>query len=88
VRRYHGRKYFFERWVHDASSSGIIFYSTPDEEGKTYYVVEGYGIGTINTKTFSEREEAGIAPIQRSRHYDSHEARKRLEALKEENLRC
>jgi hypothetical protein len=65
---YRGQKHFFEKWVHDESRSGIIFYSTLDERGKTCYVVEGYGIGTIDTKTFTERSM--MAPIQRSCHYD------------------
>jgi hypothetical protein len=83
--RYHkGKRYFFERWVHKPSKSGMIFYSTIRPSGERFYVVEGYGIGTIDPYKF--REIAGIAPIQRFECDNYYEARKRLRELQRENL--
>ena len=82
---YHGQTFFYERWVHDRSKSGVVFYSTLDKDGRVFYVVEGYGIGTINSKTFTERSQC--APIQRSEHYSLEEATEALQKLKRENLK-
>lgn len=62
-KQYMGTLHFYERWVHDRSKSGIIFLSTVKDD-RVVYIAEGYGIGTINPKTFTER--GGMAPIQRS----------------------
>lgn len=83
-KEYEGKKHFYERWVHRASKSGCVFFSTVDEEGKVIYVVEGYGIGTVDPGEF--REIADFAPIQRSVHKDEEKARRALRELMTENL--
>jgi hypothetical protein len=81
-----GKKYFHEQWVEPKSESGIVFYSSMRRsDGSKYYVVEGYGIGTIDPKTFNEI--AGIAPIQRSEYTSLKTAKKGLAELKRENLK-
>lgn len=85
-KRYKGRKFFFEKWVEQKSKSGIVFYSSMRRsDGRKYYIVEGYGIGTIDPKTF--KEIAGIAPIQRSEYRSPQAGRKGLAKLMRENLR-
>ena len=81
-----GRKYFLERWVEPKSKSGIVFFSSIRRDGSKFYVVEGYGIGTIDPKTF--KEIAGIAPIQRSEYRSLKGGRKGLAKLMRENLRA
>lgn len=79
-----GETYFYERWVHPPSKSGIIFFSDRSKDsGRKIYVVEGYGVGTINPKTF--KEIASMAPIQRTEWLTEEEGRAALERLKEEN---
>lgn len=79
---YQGHELFLERWVHDASRSGIRFFSVV-EAGQPKYVVEGYGVGTINPATFEEVTDE--APIQRSEHEDYQEAREALNTLMEDS---
>ena len=86
VRRYKGKKIFFEKWVEPRSKSGIVFYSNVKPKGSIYYVVEGYGIGTIDPKTFSEIPGVGCAPIQRSEYKSLAEAREGLAKLMKSNI--
>ena len=82
-----GKKFFFERWVERKSKSGIVCYSDVKDSGCRYYVVEGYGVGTINTDTFSEIDDGCIAPIQRSKHRTEPAARRALIRLMNENIK-
>ena len=79
-----GKKFFLEKWVEPKSKSGIVFFSTVKPDGSRYYVVEGYGIGTIDPKTFTAI--ADLAPIQRSEYRSLEAARKGLAKLMRENL--
>lgn len=82
-KEHEGDTYFFERWVHRPSKSGIIFFSNKAASGRKIFVVEGYGIGTIDPKTFEE--SADVAPIQRTEWLTEEEGRAALERLKQEN---
>ena len=76
-------KYFYEKWHHTKTDSGIIIKKELDEKiGKPYFVVEGYGIGTINNKF---KEIDGVAPIQRSEHNYEKDARQALNYLMNDN---
>lgn len=77
-----GKRCFYEKWIEPKGKSGIVFFCYP-EEGRVVYVVEGYGVGTINPKTF--RELGGIAPIQTYRFHGFGTARKALTYLKQWN---
>ncbi len=85
---------FYEKWFHLESQSGIVAYFS-FEERKTvcsygyaheaadvYYVVEGYGIGTLDSDF---REIGDVAPIQRSEHVSLDYARQALLVLMEDN---
>ena len=77
---YKGKKVFFERWIEPKSKSGIIFYSdVKPVEGK-YYVVEGYGISTVNPKGFSVAPGT-TALIQRRTYKHERGAREGLRSL-------
>jgi hypothetical protein len=58
-------------------------YGYSHKAAQPYYVVEGYGIGTIRTKDFTEM--GGLAPIQRSEHGSLEDARQALRSLMEDN---
>ncbi len=77
-------KYFYEKWHHAKSNSGAVIYSQRDENtGKRYFVVEGYGIGTLNNKF---KEIGGtVAPIQKSEHNYEKDARQALNYLMNDN---
>jgi hypothetical protein len=77
-RKYQDQEAFRERWVHDESVSGITFLSYA-EAGRVNYVVEGYGIGTVDPATFRETVEQ--APIVRSEHEDFAAATEALRQL-------
>lgn len=88
AKEHQGKSFFYERYVQRESKSGIVFYSTLKRvKGKkiSIYVIEGYGIGTIDPKTFGEIGK--MAPIQRYELRDYATAKKTLEALKEFNSR-
>ncbi len=85
---------FLEKWFHPESQSGIVAYSTFEESRRVcehgyaheaaavYHVVEGYGIGTLDSDF---RETGDIAPIQRSEHGTLDDARQALRVLMEDN---
>jgi hypothetical protein len=73
-----GFNHFYERWVETDSNSGIVFYSDVFN-GKIVFVVEGYGIGTIDHKMFKETV-AGTC-IDRNEFVDEIEARIYLENM-------
>ena len=86
---------FYEKWFHPESQSGITAYSTFEanksvcengflhEAAEVYYIVEGYGIGTLD----SDFKEIGdIAPIERSEHGAIDDARQALRVLMEDNV--
>jgi len=91
-----GHKHFFERWVEPESSSGMLFFSdvSPKDEknfynyrhpkGTVYYVVEAYGVGTIDTKKF--KEKTGGCFIDRTEFEDLEQAKKFLENKQQEIL--
>ncbi len=70
-----GEKHFYKRYVHKESKSGLIYFST-EKEGKRLFVVEEYGIGTIDPETF--KQVAGSAPVQRYENEDEDYAEKTL----------
>jgi len=83
-KEYEGDTYFFERWVDPSSNSGMVFFSGRSKEtGRKIFIVEGYGIGTIDPKRF--KEIAPMAPIQRTTWSTEEEGRAALERLKQEN---
>ena len=82
-KEHEGDRYFYNRYIHRESKSGIVYYSTKSRAGKKYFVVEGYGIGTIDPKTFKEITEG--APIQRHEKDTEAEAEKALINLMKEN---
>ena len=85
---------FHEKWFHPDSQSGIVAYSTFEasrnvcgyeyshEAAAVYYVVEGYGIGTLDSDF---REIGEIAPVERSEHGALEDARQALRVLMEDN---
>jgi hypothetical protein len=85
---------FHEKWFHPESQSGIVTYSSFEarkavcsygyahEAADVYYVIEGYGIGTLDA---GFREIGDIAPIQRTEHATLDQARQALRALMEDN---
>jgi len=85
---------FYERWYHPDSQSGIIAYSSFEahdtvcdngyahKAAEVYCVIEGYGIGTLDSEF---REVGDIAPIQRSEHATLDQARQALHVLMEDN---
>lgn len=77
-----GETYFYEKWVEDETKSGMIFFSGLDEEGSKVYIVESYGIGTIDPKTFEEISD--FAPIVYRKCHDEAEGRQFLENLQRE----
>lgn len=81
-KEFEGDRYFYNRYIHRESKSGIVFYSTKSG-GKKFFVVEGYGIGTINPRTFKEITDG--APIQRHEKDTEEEAEKALIDLMKEN---
>lgn len=78
-----GDRYFYNRYIHKKSKSGIVYYSTKSRAGKKYFVVEGYGIGTIDPRTFKEITDS--APIQRHEKDTEEQAEKALFELMKEN---
>jgi hypothetical protein len=80
-----GEQYFHNRYVHKESKSGIVYFST-ENEGKKLFIVEGYGIGTINPKTF--KETVDFAPIQRHELENEEDADKALVDLMKKNTDC
>ncbi len=80
-----GKSFFYEKWVEANSNSGIAFYMTQKPDGTVIYVVEGYGIGTIDSDTFEEIADG--APVQRTEYGSFREARKGLTKLIMNNLR-
>jgi len=86
-----GYEHFYERWVHVKSKSGIVFYSTictnpqpnfygyEHKKGSVYFVVEGYGIGTIDPKTFKEITNGTC--IQHTEYEDREQAILGLQSL-------
>lgn len=78
-----GDRYFYNRYVHKDSKSGIVYFSTYRESMKVF-VVEGYGIGTIDPNTF--KEIAAIAPIQRYERNNKEEAERVLIDLMKGNI--
>lgn len=80
-----GETYFFNRYINKKLKSGIIYLSgTSKKTGEKAYIVEGYGIGTIDPKTF--KEIASAAPIARFEESTEEEAEKKLiELMKEYN---
>ena len=78
-----GVKYFYEKWYHAKSNSGIVCFSQIDENtGKRYFKVEGYGIGTLNNKF---KEINGTAPKQKTEHNYEKDARQALNYLMNDN---
>ncbi len=85
---------FHEKWFHPTSQSGIVAYSSFEERkvvcsygcahgaADVYYVVEAYGIGTLDSNF---REIGEFAPIQRSEHATLDDARQALLVLMEDN---
>jgi hypothetical protein len=85
---------FYEKWFHPESKSGIVSYSSLDphssvcsygymhQAAEVYYVVEGYGIGTLDSNF---REIGDIAPIQRSEHATPDDASEALRLLMEDD---
>jgi hypothetical protein len=82
---YKGYHHFMERWVEPVSKSGIEYFSNVDGNGKLIFVVRGFGIGTINPKSFTERK--GLAPIQEYELGNEADGRRVLEMLMEFNYR-
>jgi len=81
-----GKEFFFEKWVQPESKSGIIFFSVWDQaKNKKKFIIEGYGIGTIDPKKF--KEIAPVAPIQRFEAYDEKKAKKQFLDLVAMNTR-
>ncbi len=86
---------FYEKWHHTESQSGIVTYSTFEanknvcsygyshEAAAVYFVVEGYGIGTLDSNF---REIGDLAPIERSEHGTHDDARQALRVLMEDNV--
>jgi hypothetical protein len=81
-REWKGERYFWNRYIHRESKSGINYFST-FKDGEKVFVVEGYGVGTIDPDTFKEISD--IAPIQRCECDSQEEAEKALIGLMEEN---
>lgn len=82
---YKNHKIFYERWIHRESKSGVVFYSTVSpKSNEVYYIVEGYGIGTIHSETF--KEIGDIAPLQHMKYHDLEDAKNGLEKLMKKNL--
>ena len=75
---------FSEKWFEPGSKSGIAFYRALNPDGESCYVVEDYGIGTVNAKTFMKKN--GKAPIQRMEYKTDDEAREALGNLMKKNL--
>jgi hypothetical protein len=87
---------FQELWIHPDSKSGIMTYASFEVEDRVcqyghkhlasevYYIVEGYGIGTIDPKTL--KEIGGFAPIERTEHATLEDARLALRYLMEDDL--
>ena len=85
-REYGGKVFFYDQWVEPESKSGIVFMNGIDRKScKIIYVVEGYGIGTVDPKTF--KEIADGAPIEHFETESYEEAKRILEMLKEHNYR-
>lgn len=80
-----GKQIFYERWVEKSTKSGIVFLSGVKETGESVFIVEGYGIGTINPKNF--KPIAKSAPIQRYELTSEQEGREILTQLQEFNYR-
>jgi hypothetical protein len=80
-----GKTYFYDRYVNKGNDSGMIFLSYDDEAGRTVYYVEGYGVGTIDTRTFEEKKGVGMAPIQTYASYDFEDAKRALFRFMREN---
>ncbi len=83
-KEFEGDRYFYNRYIHKKSKSGIVFYSTKSG-GKKFFVVEGYSIGTINPRTFKEITDSAL--IQRHEKDTEEEAEKALIELMKENTR-
>lgn len=81
-KEYKDKEFFFEKWVNPETKSGMVFFSTIVGNRITY-VVEGYGVGTINPENFDEIADS--APIQRYEFHDLKKARRCLEDLKQFN---
>lgn len=82
-KEYEGDKYFYNRYVHRESESGMVYFSTLIKDKKVF-VVEGYGIGTIDPEKFVEISD--IAPIQRYEIEREDLAEKVLIDLMNENI--
>lgn len=78
-----GEQYFYNRYVHKESKSGVVYFST-EKEGKKLFIVEGYGIATIDPETFEEI--ADLAPIQRHELEKEEDAEKALTDLMKKNM--
>jgi hypothetical protein len=78
-----GEKYFHNRYIHKESKSGVIYFST-EKGGKRLFIVEGYGIGTIDPETFKEIAE--LAPLQRYELEKEEDAEKALIDLMNKNI--
>ena len=76
--------FFLEKWFEPGSKSGIAFYRALNPDGEICYVVEDYGIGTVNLRTFMKKN--GKAPIQRMEYKTDNEAREALGKLMKKNL--
>lgn len=81
-KEWRGEHYFYNRYVHKESKSGIVYFST-EREGKKLFVVEGYGIGTIDPETFEEITD--FTPIQRHEKEKEEDAEEALFDLMKEN---
>ncbi len=79
-----GNLLFFEKWFEPGSKSGIAFYNTLNPDREICYVVEDYGVGTIDPKTFGKRNDG--TPIRRMEYKEYTEAREGLGELMKKNL--
>lgn len=91
TKNYEGRNYFHEKWVDPITKSGMVFYSTLSDsdkknfygykhpKGNVYFVVEGYGKGTISQRTF--KEIGPSAPIERYEFEDKNRAKAKLKEM-------
>ena len=79
-----GNWLFSEKWFEPGSKSGIALHKILNPDGEIRYILEDYGIGTIDPKTFSKKSDG--APIQRMEYRTDDKAREALGNLMKKNL--
>jgi len=72
-------KYIYEKWHNEALMAGIVLYRDKKEIGSPFYVVENYGLGSLNSKW---KALCGNVIITRVEYKTETEARTTLEQMK------